>query len=47
MGKDDKGIAVAQLQHEIHIVDDLRAKVLIGMDIFGPEEVVMDLIGEK
>lgn len=43
MGKDDKGIAVAQLQHEIHIVDDLRAKVLIGMDILGPEKVVMDI----
>lgn len=42
-GKDDKGIAVAQLQHAIHIVDDLRAKVLIGMDILGPEEVVMDI----
>lgn len=46
-GKDDKGIAVAQLQHEIHIVDDLRAKVLIGMDIFGPEEVVMNIGRQK
>ena len=31
------------MQHEIHIVDDLRAKVLIRMDILGPEEVVMDI----
>lgn len=42
-GKNDKSIAVAQLQYKIHIVDDLKVKVLIRIDILGLEEVVIDI----
>ncbi len=34
---------VAQIERELHIVDDLRAKVLIGVDIQGPERIILDL----
>lgn len=47
MGKDNKGIAVVQFQHKIHIIDDLSAKILIGIDIFGPEKVIMDIGKQK
>ncbi len=28
---------------EVHIVEDLKAKMLIGIDILGPEKVLLDL----
>lgn len=34
---------VFQLQHKIYIVNDLRVKVLIGIDILGLKKVVMDI----
>ena len=34
--------ALASITHQLHIVDDLQAKVLIGMDILGPEQVIID-----
>ena len=38
---------LACIQREIHIVDNLRAKMLIGNDILGPEKVVIDVAGQK
>ena len=34
--------AIAHFRREIHIVDDLRANALLGVDIIGPEEAVLD-----
>jgi len=34
--------AAARIQFEAHVVEDLRAKLLIGMDVMGPEGVVLD-----
>ena len=38
-GKDNK---VALIRREIHIVDDLSAKALIGIDIMKPEGIILD-----
>lgn len=47
-GIDDKGQAVlACVRRELHIVDDLRAKMLIGNDIIGPEGIVIDVANKK
>lgn len=35
-----EGEAFAKLSHEIHIVDDLRARALVRMDILGPEKII-------
>ena len=39
-GKDN---AVALIEREFHVVDDLTAKALIGIDIMKPEGIVIDL----
>jgi hypothetical protein len=40
---DNGAPAVAHFKREVHVVDDLRAKVLIGTDILGPEAIVVDV----
>ena len=42
-GQTDGRPAVASLTHQLHIMDKLKAKVLIGMDILGPEQAVIDI----
>ena len=42
----DKKI-LACVRREVHIVDDLRAKMLIGNDILGPEKIVVDIARGK
>lgn len=40
---DDKGTrAFAQITREVHIVDDLKAGILIGADILTPERMIID-----
>ena len=39
----DGSNAVAVITREAHVVDDLNARMLIGMDILGPEAVVLDI----
>ena len=34
--------AVAQISREIHIIDDLKAGMLIGADILTPERMIID-----
>ena len=41
-GKTSQGPATACLRREAHIVDNLKAKLLIGVDILAPEEMVLD-----
>jgi hypothetical protein len=36
--------AVAHIRWEIHVVDNLGPKLLIGMDIIGPEQIGMDIV---
>ena len=38
-----KNGAIALIERELHIVDDLTAKALIGIDIMKPEGIVLDL----
>ena len=40
--KADGTPAIAHFKREVHIVDDLKAKMLIGMDIMGPEGIALD-----
>ena len=35
--------AIGCIRREIHLVDNLRAKMLIGNDIIGPEQIVIDI----
>ena len=35
--------ARASITHQLHIVDELKAKVLVGMDILGPEQAIVDI----
>ena len=47
-GTDSQGNKVlACLRREIHIVDDLRAKLLIGNDIIDPEGIVVDVVNKS
>ena len=34
---------LALIERELHVVDDLRAKVLIGIDVLGPEGIILDM----
>ena len=34
---------LASFNRELHLIDDLRAKMLIGNDILGPEEIFIDI----
>ena len=38
-----KNGTVASIEREFHVVDDLTAKALIGIDIMKPEGIVLDL----
>ena len=43
-GKDDAGrLVYASVRYEIHLVDSLRANLLIGNDIMSPENFVIDI----
>ena len=41
-GQVEAGAAVAHFTHEVHLVDDLTAKILIGIDVIVPEAIVID-----
>ena len=38
----DGSLALAHIKREFHLVDNLKANVLIGMDVLGPERSVLD-----
>lgn len=38
---------IIKFTREIHVVDNLKANILIGMDILGPEGVIIDLPNEN
>ena len=40
---DDGNSILVCLYRELYIVDNLRAKMLIGNDIIGPENIVIDI----
>ncbi len=43
-GKDKNGDAVmAKITREVHLVDDLKANMLVGNDLLGPERVTIDV----
>ena len=44
---DDGKPILACLHRELHIVDNLRAKMLIGNDIIGPEGIVIDVANKQ
>lgn len=35
--------SVAHIRREVHVVDNLKAKLLLGMDIMAPERMVVNL----
>ena len=35
--------AIASITHQLHLVDDLKARILVGMDVLGPEQAVIDI----
>ena len=37
---------IAHIRREVHFVDNLRAKMLMGMDILGPERMIVDIGSE-
>ena len=39
--------SLAHLRREVHIVDDLKAKILMGVNILGPERILIDVGEEK
>ena len=46
-GKDHKGHpAIARFRREVHLVEHLKANMLLGTDILGPEQITIDL-GKK
>ncbi len=45
--KNNQSIAVTHLQHKIHIFDNLKAKLLIEIDVFGLEKVVILINRQK
>ena len=47
-GKTPEGKPVMiKFTHDIHVVDNLKANLLVGMDILGPEGVIIDLPNES
>ena len=47
-GDKSKGKSILiKLTRDIHFVDDLKANLLIGMDILGPEGIVIDFPRES
>ena len=45
--KDDGTKVLCRIKREIHLVDNLRAHMLIGNDIIGPEQIVLDVAANK
>ena len=43
--KDTARKVLAYVRREFHIVDNLRAKMLISNDVLGPEKIVIDISG--
>ena len=43
LGMVDQKPAFASITHQLHIVDQLQAKVLIGLDILGPEQAIFNI----
>lgn len=43
-GMQDEEIFYACIYREVHSVKELKANLLIGIKILGPEEVVLDLV---
>ena len=43
-GSTAEGPAIARLQREAHVVDDLRAKMLFGVDILAPERMHLNFV---
>ena len=39
----DNRLALASITHQLHIVDKLQAKILVGIDILGPEQAIIDV----
>ena len=39
--------SVAHIRREVHIVENLKAKMLMGVDILGPERMSIDIGEEK
>ncbi len=39
--------AMAHMRREVHLVNDLKARMLMGMDILGPERILVDAGEEK
>ena len=37
-----QGNSIALIHRDVHVVDGMKAKMLIGMDIIGPERIVID-----
>lgn len=37
------GSRIAHIQRELHIIEELRAKILVGVDIIGPEGINIDV----
>lgn len=37
----------ASINHQVHIVQDLKAKVLVGIDILSPKQAIIDLSQRK
>lgn len=47
MEKDTVGrVVFARIDREMHLVDGLKANMLIGNDIIGPEEIAIDIAGQ-
>ena len=42
-GKVNGKPALASITHQLHIVDNLQANILIGMDILGPEQAIVNV----
>ena len=38
---------IASITHQLHIMDELKAKVLVGIDILGPEQAIIDISRQR
>lgn len=41
-----KRVVFARIDRKLHLVDELKANMLIGNDIIGPEEISIDIAGQ-
>lgn len=42
-GSKSESKALACIRRELHLVDNLRANILVGNDILGPEEIIINI----